>query len=461
MLKTSTTPETKKSPLSGSKIEQLFIAITICYTASFFISQDLFKLTQALILIGLFLLLTVSKNGITKTIKSDPLLKISLLILAFLAMARIWYTFTLPEQIHPKFKITQAYLNPLIIFSISVAICHMKKLGQIVILCISATSFLTYLLLFTETGEWLSAFQGKRVDFGLQNAQHASMFFATTAMSLLIFLPRIIATRFPGKFMKIAALIGYSALLTLSLFGVLTTQTRAIWIGFSAGAVISLTVFLIAERHRLPQIINKTSITITILLTTTILCLALFIPTERVIEERVSSENIEIQKSLDIELHNANPKTSSSVRLAFWKAAAIWISERPLLGWGPGSVRTMIDQSDFFSDRIKKRFGHLHNSYIESLVANGVIGTIIYGAAMLWIAFSGLISWKRKVMPTDFFIFTIGFFTLWAIANMFESYIIFGSGRYLSAIILGVIYSFYLKSKTTSCPETSTARPLP
>ena len=67
-------------------------------------------------------------------------------------------------------------------------------------------------------------------------------------------------------------------------------------------------------------------------------------------------------------------------RVYMWRSGAAMLTERPLLGIGPGGVKRQYERFAL-PEAIKKRTGHLHNTPLQILVERGLLGL----AAWLWI----------------------------------------------------------------------------
>lgn len=372
-----------------------------------------------------------------------------MLLLALLLILQIWYAYSLPEGIEPSNKVTRHYLKPILVLMIAYSLVLGGRLTPWWFLTTAAAGLVLYQLALTDPAQWLAAWKGRRVDFDIINAQHAGMICGTLLLGLIAFVPRIfISLKGLPRLFAIATL---AFVFTLSLLAVLASQSRATWLGLTAALVIAIVLLLLipnsaasARKWRLRALCMTAA---TLILTVTIGILA-FDADDRV-AKRISSEHIsiaELASTADITT-NENPNTSITVRVASWGAAWHWFQERPLFGWGAGTTKDLIQQSEFFSDSFKSKFGHLHNSFVESLVAHGLVGSLVLGGLAIWIGAATVLGFKRGVVPGDVFIFAWAFFFFWLTVNLFESYILYPTGQYINATVVGFIYSFYLRSR--------------
>jgi O-antigen ligase len=378
-----------------------------------------------------------------RKIRQDPLFWLMLVFLAYLILTGFWLSLDLPEGIESRIKAKRYYYKAFALFMVSFWIGARKNGGWILLAAFIA-GVLFYLASTTPASEWIAGWNGQRVDFGILNAQHTGLIFGTMLLCLLFFSPRLFtATPLVLKPVFVMILI---LLAGLALFGVLVTKVRAVWLGLGA-ALMTLAVlssFLLFFNHALRSSWSK-FVFISFLLTslTLIAGLCVFDMEERIFP-RLLEERSEIAHVIEHQTSKGIGMSSVGVRIASWEAAIDWIGERPWLGWGPGTAGHLINRSPRFSDEFKGSFGHLHNSYLETLLSFGLIGTSILGALVVWVGIATVLAFRRGWMPVDVFIFAWVFFAFWMVVNIFESYIIFRTGFYHHSIIGGFIYGFYL-----------------
>jgi O-antigen ligase len=141
------------------------------------------------------------------------------------------------------------------------------------------------------------------------------------------------------------------------------------------------------------------------------------------------------------------PHSSVGVRIGSWYAACEWIAERPIFGWGGRATSKLIKQSPHFDEEFKKKYRHLHNSYLETLVNVGGAVFMCMIAITFLVARRTIMTWRQGKMPTDAFLFSCAFFPFWVTVNIFEPYIINDAGFFLNAVIGSFVYSWYLRSQ--------------
>lgn len=285
--------------------------------------------------------------------------------------------------------------------------------------------------------EWWWGLQGQRVGFGIRNNQHASMLFGVALVGVVAFAPRWIGwPRLVGW-----RLASWLAVLTLCVVGILVGQTRAVWLALALALPSLGLIWLVWQaRHvglarlRRPLLIAAGVGLVTLT--------ALFATFHDTLGERLTTENQVIVEVLEGNLDNV-PYTSVGIRIHTWVAAAQWIGERPLVGWGGKGRALVIDETPWLPEFVKQHFGHLHNFFIETWVAYGLIGLAVMGALVVWVGRASWLAWRGGAMPGDMALFACGFFVYWVIVNQFESYLSFSTGVTVHNLIVGGLVTHY------------------
>jgi len=441
-------PSQLSSFLSDHKVYARTYALLVAlYGFSFLPFLRVAQISESLLVLLFLGLLALGNrhSPIRQVLVRDPVFRIMLLFTVFLAGARAWYALSLPVDLEPNTRDMRYYLKPfmVIILATGLALQPINRAWQL--LLIGWAGLLVYLGLNFDAHEWQRALAGRRVDFGIHNAQHTGLFFGSSLLALICFAPRILMrARSPLGFAILA--LPLIASIALAFTGTLAAQTRAVWLGLVASIVILVILLAsqVRKRHWNPKVLWGSALGIFIVLAGIFVALHSL----KTVEHRINASEINLEDFLAPPSEHGNPKTSSGVRLYSWRVALGWISERPLAGWGAGTVDDKIDQSNFF-DRWFKGFGHLHNSYFETLYAHGLIGTGLLGALIVWIGIATWRCFRTGNMPLDVFVFAFSYFGFWLVINMFESYIIYSTGQYMNALIVGFIYTFYLSSRVT------------
>ncbi len=104
----------------------------------------------------------------------------------------------------------------------------------------------------------------------------------------------------------------------------------------------------------------------------TLCLLALFIP-QLGVKERLQDTRNEISEFIS----GKNPDTSTGFRIQLWQSAWRSFLEKPLLGWGPNSIRES-QQEQFEAGTLSASAyqfnSHAHNQYLDNMAKYGLIG---------------------------------------------------------------------------------------
>ena len=280
----------------------------------------------------------------------------------------------------------------------------------------------------SQTLEWL--WEGKRVDFGIRNAQHAALFFGLILTFMLCRFNLLLKRAcYPWK-------AGFPIVGTaLCLIGLWSTQTRAAYLALFICALL----FLVIRFRAKPRIITRPAIPVGLLAALCIIGFLVIEPAGKIIEERFAQErqSVEMLISGDIE---QLPFTSIGVRVHSWMESLHWIAKRPLTGWGLAARSDVIDLAENFPDEVKADFGHLHNGYLELLIGYGLIGFIF--SAVLWVT---LIRRTSRIEDSGLRAFALYGGVFFLVMNLFESYFMFWTGVYAMAVIFSGAYTLYLR----------------
>lgn len=76
---------------------------------------------------------------------------------------------------------------------------------------------------------------------------------------------------------------------------------------------------------------------------------------------------------------DSTPLNSATLRLHMWEYGLRKWAERPLLGWGPGSVEPLLAASGQHAlNYLGQPWDHLHNAYVQVLLTLGAVGALLF-----------------------------------------------------------------------------------
>lgn len=346
-------------------------------------------------------------------------------------------------------KLSQKYLYFFFTFGLIAYASSLKKINPFWILMSAAAGISLHIIFKIPYTDWLTSWQGGRPSLGFRNAQHAGVIFATALICITFFAKRLLQAC--SKKIRPVVFVWLTSLTAIALWFTITTQDRAVWLGLAIASLISFVSQWPNLRKKLSDawINNKKKWLLIFAAVTLIFSTMSSMGVFNRINNRLSAEAINYQTIQQASQFKEGSLNSSGIRIASWSAAIGWALERPLLGWGFRSVKSLIQHDQRFSDPLWKGFGHLHNSYLEAWVAVGLLGLSIMLTTIIMVARHITQSWRQHCMPNEVYLFSWTFFTFWLVVNCFESYINYTSGFYLTTVIGAFIYTYYLQSKAS------------
>jgi len=277
-------------------------------------------------------------------------------------------------------------------------------------------------------------FDQPRVDFLIKNTQWDSMLSGTSLLiSFALFYNTLISIKF-SKTMKVLLLLITFMFILLFTYFVIITQSRQVWLGLFSAMTIGAFSYLFIYK-----IVNlKIIFTLPIF----ILSIIFIFTSSHIVQDRIHEESNVVSSIFDT---NSSIKMSSiGVRVNSWLDASEWIQKHPLVGLDSEAIPQVIQQSTRFNDILKSRYGHLHNFFIETLVAYGFIGFILILALYYFIiksiSSSSLSTQEKKYHLLISIIFT----TYWIVINNFETFSSRSLGVFVHNLIFASFYTFYL-----------------
>ncbi|MDR2207651.1 MAG: O-antigen ligase family protein [Azoarcus sp.] len=374
----------------------------------------------------------------------DNLVRLSALLVLIVVTGYIWQCFTVPEALLGD-SIAKRYITAFCLFVVVAYGMNVTPKVSPFLLLISAGVGLFVHLTTLSTDIWVAAWQGERVDLGLKNAQHAGVVFGVALLASMFFLPRVSLLPFRARMLALPLL---GCFILLMIFGVIATQTRAVWLGLAFSAVI-LPLFFAVILLIWRRSVHWRALAHAAAIGTGILLLASMMLYSMVgsITQRLSEETVDATTITKMARSETISNSSIGVRIGLWSVACEWIAERPVFGWGRRAASKLIKQSPHFNEEFKKKYTHVHNSYLETIVGVGAAAIACMIAIILLVAWRTTVLWRRREMPTDVFFFSCAVFSFWIIVNIFESYVILNFGTFLNTVIGGFVYSWYLRRK--------------
>lgn len=408
--------------INSEKYSLLMFVICVLYSLTALPRLDISNLFKNLIIFGSIPYLWANYKYLEKGIFK--------LIFAAIIIQIISWTNSIVSL--PEFSKSAPNLKPLIsLFMFALVAIWVKnnKNRQVILYSSLVVSFIVTALYdnHLHNSIYLGAV-GNRIDFGMHNAQFTSMLsavilFLTVYLSYCHF-PKITKSRF----------ILYPILMFVvlfSIFSIYASQSRQAWL-----AIIILLLFLPFFQQKKTKIRNI--IVGYTLLLITIAAIFQYEP----IKQRVLYEPELVSAIVNKDFDNL-PMSNMGVRLNSWIEAVNWIKENPIFGSDFNSISFITRESKKFQDAGLMQFGHLHNTYMEIIVAYGALGVLFY--CLFYKEIIKNISENKKHEER---ILLFCFLLFWLIINFFESFNHKGLGLYAHTIVLGGLYTLQRKKET-------------
>lgn len=316
---------------------------------------------------------------------------------------------------------------------------HSRTLGWYLVTAF--TGLLMACLLDPELAKTIKLLiKGERIDFNILNAQHVALYFSIALIGVLSVSHHVFSS-FRSLFDLWKPAI-WSLSLIVCVTVILGTQTRAAWLALSICAGLWIALLGWQFRNRKPGAKFFASVIILVLASG----LMGYQLSDRVLQ-RIQEEEGTLNQIVEGNWDNI-PYSSIGIRINTWMEATHWIAEKPFTGWGGDVRQDVIDQSDRFPERIKERFGHFHNSYIEFSLAYGLVGLIILISPFFHLSLKSIKQGEQ--IPDWIRTFSLYSMAILFVMNFFESYFFFWSGIYVCTAVLVIPYSTLIRARSQS-----------
>lgn len=430
------------------KTTSCWLSLTLIgYAGAWHLAPSVYQIAETLLVL-LFLFCCCHPSN--KALRQDTGVRIAFLLFVYILLSHLYRSLSLPDDLAQNVRFSRYYAKPMLMVMVAYGLARSRWLSPCAFLAIIWIGLLAAIIVYNHDAI-SQLIRAHRVSLGFLNAQHTGAVFGTALIALVLSFPRCLS--YPQKAASHYLWLVFHALsIAVAVAIVALTQVRAVWLGLAACIPVGTIVHLWTLKMGSPSkgIDRKAAIMAVALVFSVLGSLAAVVDSASLKNRVVDRLEINEQAIENLEqATNLEPFTesSSAVRVASWAASWEWFSERPLLGWGPGVTDDLIDQSDFFSPRFKKRFGHLHNTYLETLVATGVLGLALIAALVFVVGWRAVQAFSSGAMPADALTFAATFTAFWLTVNVFESYIMFNTGHFIHACIGGFIYHFHLRQQ--------------
>ncbi|OBT24265.1 hypothetical protein A9262_19855 [Vibrio splendidus] len=392
---------------------------------------------------------------------------VQLFLLSIFLQTISWYNLHLLDPTYPN-ELSLTWLGYLFIF-FTVALWlkgNQKKINATMLAFVFGTILTCLLHSKNIHADYLKVISGIRTDYHFMNANHSAALLATSLV-IVTYMTSKLASNI--KYMGLLFLL--SAIIVFLLMG---TQSRSAYVAL----VIPFTILVYYSSKNTKK---NLAFTISIVL----LAIGSFIYSSM---PRVSSEAEVFQKKYEqnVEVNNeklrpitAKPKLSLAQKSAefnqepelvehfslrenivkkldhvsdnipytpvgyrfhFWIDTVKQSLYNPIFGLGNNANKYILEHSDHKKIYKKKKFKHLHNSYMEIVASYGLLGIVLVGYLYFYVFKVGMKDGGRETL-----VLAICLYSLLGVINLFESYIFVKSGVLIHTLTLGILYSYKFK----------------
>ncbi|MFV0573839.1 MAG: O-antigen ligase family protein [Vibrio sp.] len=416
--------------LRSSKPQLCVFIVVLAYTFTVIPFEDVSRVFRTLLAIASVFYFALEGKPLFK----DPIFKF--LLLALIIPALSWVN---GRSIIPEFISSGPHLERLarIFIFILLAYWLKGKTSRIYWLwgCF-ILGFTAACLLFPDSiQQIIDGINGRRVNFGIKNAQFTSMFAGLSLLGCLLSIPLALKTKVKPSIKLFSCSVAF-IFAVFSLLILVISQSRQAWLAFAVA--IFVMPIVAAFLYKKIRIVFFSYIVIGII--------GFTISQARIFENRANQEHGTISAIME---GKTIPMTSIGIRVNSWIAATDWIKAHPIIGSSSSAIPQVIQQSERFSPQLKQQFGHLHNFYMETLVAYGVVGISLIIGLYYWVLRSLFVyksqceDYNKQQLPI-IIIGAFGLITYWTIINCFETFNSRSFGVFAQTIIFSSIYTFYL-----------------
>ncbi|ORT51856.1 hypothetical protein ST37_03990 [Vibrio sp. qd031] len=341
--------------------------------------------------------------------------------------------FVIPDEAksYPDIKL----LTTLFLFAVmALWISGDKKRQHLLYLTLIVSFIATAFYDNAVNGSFATALNGRRIDYGMHNAQYTTMVSAVVIM---------LSTYLFYSISKVNRKLWHNALflfvIGFSVFSMIASQSRQIWLAMVVLGVICPIVYSIKYKVRKRKVVSVYALMVVVVLS---------LISSQNIRDRVMKESDIILKIATLQWDDI-PMTSVGIRFNSWIESIEYIERSPLVGASKESIKLVTQQSEKFQASSKARnIGHLHNYYLETLVAFGVVGLIFIVIYYRHI----YIRVKNKNSDAEFLLFLV-FLIFWLIINNFESFNSKFYGLYIQNIVFAGLFRIYQEDNTSQLGE--------
>lgn len=319
------------------------------------------------------------------------------------------------------------------------------------VLCLALFGFLAGMLRHADWRNVARFHTGWQTGFQM-DAATSGLISATAILGLLIFFPRILGRPQSGSHIRLK-LFAWLAGLYLATYILVASQSRITWLG----AAIVLPAVLGYRYVRSRRSVKPPARFMPALALLVLAMLGGGIMLNADTFLRRTGQDIGVVTAIVQDKTSNLPESSFSYRYHVQKFGLEKWLEKPLLGWGTGSPRVLIESSgrvELYNRPFGRWMRQMHNAYLEILVRFGVLGAGLFVIGIWHLVRSLAAARRRGKMPEDYWLFLAGAFALtglWGFTNTF----LWDAMRAYWLLLAGLGYTFVIHPQGAAPTEAA------
>ncbi len=380
--------------------------------------------------------------------RRDPLLLISLLFILYLLPLAIVAGRALPPTVAAQFEGALDLMRLGFLPMFLVAFWLERPERTITVLALALAGLVMRILARLEASDMQLFLDGVRAQFGM-SPNALGLYAAVATLGLILLAPRLWGRKQRPAIAALRLAVWGAALLLLTAV-VIFSQSRAAWLAVLLVFPPALAGHFYVTRHAaLPG--RKRHLAITLLVLITMGAIMGLINRELIVERLRASTNT-VGKILRGQIPST-PTDAYSMRYLWWKFGVEKILERPLCGWGPGSVGYLFQTSSHAGIRkISRDYKDFHNILLQILVQVGVLGACFLVAESVLVLRALWRGWKDRWLATDIALFILAALAIFFICSLSNLRTRDHYGQFFLALFGGLAYAGRLHGPALTRP---------
>lgn len=382
-------------------------------------------------MVGAFVL---SLPHIWPMMKSDPIWKAFLILSLFLLFKAI---LTIVNYSEPVIDVLDAARWRLRFFWIFIVAWWIggsyKSIHRLLIF--SLFGFIILLVIGYDHQLFMNIGNGHRIDFSI-NAQTFSLLTVSFMLGCTF-----LAKEFWGVQYRIIRILLWSFAIIVFFELTILSLTRASWIALSGIIIVSCLLSALHYKASIKK--NKKKVIVAIFGSLIVSC-GIIVINSWAIKQRASSEIADIKEFFLLNYENIDTSSSFGKRFELWKWSLGEIKKYPFLGQKIDNTSKEFIAKNQSVDKEVANYSHVHNSYLEVLLNQGIIGFIIFSFFPLYIIHTTYNLFKDHFISFRYFMFFLSIVLFFAIVNLSEAFFTKWVFWPYFSIIFGCFYSLAL-----------------